>query len=175
MLYVPIDDSACAVPAKLRHSWLDNQVLLLLRPSAGSRLTCQQLRHYVASWQLDLAELMRYSCAFPSVVDPGIFLAGFAAKRGATVSSSCVEWLSARFLVSFHEAMNESVEQFRGRLMTAALHLGEALEGLDQTIGPGAYLEELNLMGLESARTVYRAATAVHHLLGLAPRGVWLL
>lgn len=172
--WIPVGDLVCLAPGRLRHSWLDNEVLLVLGQAAEQRIPVRELERLVANWMAEYAELKRYADAFPGIVDPGEFLKEFAEVRGVRVAAVLIDGLSARFAASFDAVVGVSVKEFKRMIGEAATTLGDALERLGNEIEQSARREHLEVRELSSAPAALGAALRLHDLLGKAPRGVWL-
>ena len=171
---VAISHSASAAPGRLRHSWLDNQVLLVLRPDRGGQIRVSDLSSLLRPWFEDLDDLDTYAEHFPSVTDPGVFLQQFAGQRRVTLPAAVSDGLSTRFAGAFREQAGISVAEFREQLGTSSRALRTELKALEDEVAGHGAATSISLSDLESVRTAFAAAGAVHRLLGFAPRGVWL-
>ena len=165
---------ACGWPGRLRHSWLDNQVLLVLRPERAIHMRAAHLLTLMRPWSDDLDDLDAYATQFPSVIDPGVFMQEFAGRRGLTLPSGVRDALSAGFAKAFHAHIGQSVAEYREQLALSAQQLRAALETLEREVAGHGADEDVKLAELDGSRSAYAAALDVHGLLGHAPRGVWL-
>ncbi len=169
--WIKIDHFACAAPARLRHSWLENQVFMFLRPTSRAGLKAKVLARQIPLWRGYLSELERYVYEFPSVIDPGIFLKYFAAKNGRTVNAATIDKLSTKFADDFEINMNTSLRLFHDQLDTASKKLADSLKQLaDEAESCGDIIADK----LTSIDIAWDAVTEVHRLLSLVPRGVVL-
>jgi hypothetical protein len=175
MRWVGTDDFECVAPGRLRHSWLDNQVLLVLRRTHDSKLTCGRFLSIVSSWRDDVAELRRYAQTFPGVVDPGTFLRQFSENRSVAANESLCSALTEKFEAIFYIATNMSVGAFRGQLIPASDRLDVALGSLEADLGNLANGDIVPMEELSNLQEARQATMRVHELLGIAPRGVCLV
>ena len=175
MSWVGTADFECVAPGRLRHSWLDNQVLLVLRRAHDSKLTCSRLSSILSSWRDDGADLLRYAKVFPGVVDPGAFLREFSKSRSVAANESLCSALTGKFETSFHNAVGMRVEVFRDQLVAASDRLGIALAALGTELGRLAPADIVRAEEVSSLQPALQAAMQVHELLGMAPRGVCLV
>lgn len=174
MLWISTDDFACVAPGRLRHSWLDNQVLLVLRQGGILNVSPVQLSRMVEAWTHDAGDLLRYAHAFPDVVDPGVFLRCFARKRNVAVSDAMCAELSAKFEEAFVAGAGRSVADFQVQLVAASEQASLSLDALVNDLrhrAPGSAVSTQD----PTLLAALRSASRVHELLGLAPRGVCLV
>lgn len=171
---VGTDDVACVAPGRLRHSWLDNQVLLVLRPASVEKLVPGQLAALVAAWRDEGTDLLHYARAFPDVVDPGAFLRQFSERKSAVANVGLCADLSAKFEAAFRLDVGLSVGDFRQRLLAAAEQLSTALDDLADDLRQRADASSLSMRDPKLSATL-ESAKRVHELLGAAPRGVCLV
>ena len=175
MRCIGTDDFECTAPGRFRHSWLENQVFLVLRRANASTLTCVLFSSVVLSWRNDVAELKRYARVFPGVVDPGVFLRQFSQGRDIAANESLCSVLTAKFETSFQSAVGMRVEAFRDQLVAASDRLGVVLAALATELGHLAPADIVPAVEVPSLQLALQAAMQVHELLGLAPRGVCLV
>ena len=133
-----------------------------------------ELSSLLRPWFEDLDDLDAYAAQFPSVADPGVFLQHFAGQRKVTLPAGVSAGLSTRFAGVFREQAGLSVAEFREQLGASSRTLRTALKALESEVSGRSAAASIRLSDLESVRTAFAAAVAVHRLLGLAPRGVWL-
>lgn len=165
---------ACGTPGRLRHSWLDNQVLLVLRPGRGVTMSAGHFMELLVPWEDDLEDLTTYALNFPSVVDPSVFLQEFSTLRNVQLSASLLGALSTAFKDSFVAQRGQTIEQYRLLLLQAAQQLQVKYSILKKEISQAPPAKDVPVSTLASARVTYEAGILVHELLGQAPRGVWL-
>ena len=172
--YVKIDHIACTSPGRLRHSWLENEVFMFLKPEVRPRLQAFILARQIVAWAGYLVELDGYAREFPSVIDPGNFLKYFANKNGRSVSLSLdkqIQQISKSFADEFQIRLNMSHEDFRSQLDKASKQLAIALSQLERE---AASAREPMVSKLAFVDAAWQAANEVHRLLGMAPRGIVL-
>lgn len=167
-----VRDPRISTPSKLRHSWLENQVLLLLRPSSPHAVTREQALRILDSWRTDMQQLLQYSEVFPGLSDPATFLETFLCARGLPLSRHELDQLRERFRHSHMTNHGMTPGECREALLAAAAQLSAGLERLRERIDRIAPGNRITISTLEDGESVFSAATKVHSLLATASPGV---
>jgi hypothetical protein len=169
-----VRDPRVATPSKLRHSWLENQVLLLLHPSSPQQVTREQALRMLDSWRADMGQLAQYSQSFPGLTDPGAFLEAFLLSRGLPRIQDELDQLRDRFRRSYRSRHGMTPSECREALLDLTAKLRKALEDLRTRVEqqtPGA---RLSLPSIDASESAFNAATRLHRLLATASPGVYL-
>jgi hypothetical protein len=161
-----------STPSKLRHSWLENQVFLLLRPSSPQVVTRQQALRVIDGWRTDMQQLLQYSRTFPGLSDPGTFLETFLVVRGLPPSRSELDELRERFRHSYLTYYGMTPSECREALLASAMELSDGLERLRERVDRLTPSDRVVLSMLEESESVFSTATKVHSLLATASPGV---
>jgi hypothetical protein len=133
-----------------------------------------ELHSICGAWCDDLVDLIGYASNFPDVVDPGNFLHTFCIERDFVFPEEVFASISAGFYGSFYRELGQSVEDYRRKLSLSSLQLESCLLSLRAEISKCDPQEKVRLAGLHNSQPAFEAASEVHRLLGLAPRGVWV-
>lgn len=170
---VSVDDPMSALGARLRHSWLENQVLLVLKPNQSGRFVREKLLQLLDAWRVDVARLLEFCRSFPASHSPASFLEAFAGRRGRTIEPNELSRLDAAFAEHFERRLGCTPRGRRQDLLNSAAELHRAVESFRATV---AQLEAGALVRVDSvaAAEAYLAAGRIHQLMDHLPRGVWV-
>lgn len=171
---VPVDDPLLVALGRLRHSWLENQLLLVLNPGFTGELMRSDAMRLADQWCVEATRLLDCCNSLPGVIDPSRFLKAYLRARGLDATADESEKLEKAFTCAFEREHGRTPDNARYELLAAASELRAALDSFQHAVRRSDPERPTRITASQSATHAYSSAKAVHHLLARIPRGVYL-